>query len=142
MRSVTAVSLVTLELGVTVGFVLTVILGLTLWARLRRVGGLELALAHLVANPERRRFFVWTVGVSFGLFVAAGISETISDLAGWGSIFDFVTATLLLAGGLCLLVLIASTLRPSVLTLAEEWNLAESAARASARAPPSDPKHR
>ena len=130
-----ALVLVALEVGVTFGYVLSVILGLYLWARLRRVGGLELSLAHLVANPALRRHFVWTVGLSFGLFVCAGLSEALSEIFRVGTLENIVTATLLLAGGVCLLVLIAGMLRPSVLTLAEEWYLAETAARASMEAP-------
>ena len=125
-----------LELGVAIGFVLSVALGIYLWARLRLAGGLELALAHVVANPARRRFFVATVGISFGAFVAAGLVESTSYLVGFDTVADFVVAVLLLAGGLGLLVLTAGALRPGVLSLNEEWALAESAARASARSPP------
>jgi hypothetical protein len=131
-----------LDLGILVGFVLSVALGLTLWVRLRRAGGLELALAHIVANPERRRGFVWTVGVSFGAFVAAGFTEALSQLANVDLVADPLTAVLLLLGGIALLVLIGNTLRPSTLSLAEEWHLAESAARASAREGPLDPPQR
>lgn len=125
--------LVALEVGVLVGFVLSVALGLYLWGRLRRVGGLELALAHVVANPPRRRAFVWTVGISFGAFVSAGVVETLSDVFSYDAAASLAIAVLLLAGGVGLLVLIASILRISPLSLSEEWNLAKTAARASAR---------
>jgi len=126
-----------LEIGAATGCALSAALGIILWARLRRAGGLELGLAHVVASADRRRAFIWTVGVSFGAFVAAGMFESVSDLFPmWHAVSDFMVAVLLLAGGLGLLVLIAGVLRPSALTLREEWNLAESAARASARTPP------
>ncbi len=131
--------LVGLEVGAAAGCALSAGLGAYLWARLRSAGGLELGLAHVVANSDRQRAFILTVGVSFGAFVAAGIFETLSDLIPmWTMITDFLVAILLLAGGLGLLVLIASLLRPTTLTLTEEWNLAESAARASAHTPSSE----
>jgi len=125
-----------LDVGAATGCALCAGLGIFLWARLRRAGGLELGLAHVVADSARRQSFIWTVGVSFGAFVAAGIFDSLSALVpAWEPVAAFAVAILLLIGGLGLLVLIASVLRPSTLTLAEEWNLAESAARASARAP-------
>jgi hypothetical protein len=128
-----------LEIGAASGCALSTGLGIYLLARLRSAGGLELGLAHVVANSERRRTFILTVGVSFGAFVAAGLVDTLSDLIpSWDTIADFIVAIFLLAGGLGLLVLIAGALRPDALTLAEEWNLAESAARTSANTPDSD----
>ena len=139
--AMTAMALVALDVGVTAGFALSACLGLYLWVRLRAVGNLELALAHLVANPRRRREFVWTVGISFGAFVAAGALEAVADAFGGDSRADVGTALLLLTGGVALLVLIANSLRPTVLSLEEEWSLAETAARASSQAPGAPPAH-
>jgi len=131
-----------LELGVLGGFVLSIAMGLYLWGRLRTIGGLELGLAHLVANGRRRRRFVAMVGVSFGAFVAAGLVEALSALVAFDTIADLLTPILLLAGGIGLLMIIAEALRPTSLSLEEEWRLAESAARASARATTQAPPER
>ena len=130
---VAAAILVGVSLGVLAGFIASVGLGLYYWGRLLSVGGLELGLGHAVANPARRARFVWTVGLSFGVFVAAGVVDALSQILGSAAVWELLSSALLLAGGLGLLTLIASALRPTVLSLEEEWRLAESAARASSR---------
>jgi len=135
-----SIALLAGELAIIAGAMVMVGLTIALWARLRHLGGLELALAHVVADPRRRRAFLWTVGVSFGGFVWAGIAAALSDIFSWGSAGAFGVALLFLLGSAGILLLITDALRASPLSLQEEWNLVEEAARASARRspPPSD----
>jgi hypothetical protein len=117
-----------LELTMTVATITILASGLALWLRLRRRGGLELGLAHVVADPARRRTFIVALSASLASFLGAGLVE------GWGNLVpamdavaDLAGAALFTAGAAGILVLVANGLRPTPLSLQEEWRLREAA---------------
>jgi len=95
--------------------------GLHLGARLRKVGGLELALAHVVANRVRRKVFLGAVSVTISAFLAFGV---VAGIAGSGllrdDVEDLLQALVFLVGACGFLLLVANGLRPSALSLQEE----------------------
>lgn len=106
--------------------------GVVLLVVLRNRGGPDLALAHLVADPARRRLFLGGLVTSLVALFALGLAASVESLAGASVSTVYVTAAVLfVAGAAGLLVLMSDALRMRPLSLQEKWNLQEVAERAS-----------
>jgi hypothetical protein len=123
-----------LEIGldlVTLGIaLLLLILGLGVIVRLLRRGGFEVALAHLVANPDRRAVFLKALCTSLAALFGLGFAVSIEVLVGAPTVVVGGTETGLFAvGAVGIIVLMRDAFRADPLTLRESWNLHESAQR-------------
>jgi hypothetical protein len=121
-------------------FVLGISLVLLVWGvgllvYLRRHGGFELGLTHVVADPHRRSVFLWALATSLTAFVSGGFAEGFETLTGASGLGPKLLNTALFGiGALGILLLMANALRPSTLstlTLEEQWTLKENLERSS-----------
>jgi hypothetical protein len=107
-----------------------VVFGVSLLVYLPRRGGFELGLAHVVADPRRRRVFLGGLSISLTAFVTSALADTFETLTGTGGEAALVIGTLLFAVGASgILLLMANALRSSPLSFEEEWTLRENAER-------------
>ena len=129
-----------LELSTFVGTIVLLASGLFLWLDLRHRGGMDLALAHVVADPARRRGFIVALSTSLLGFLGFGVIQGLEDVfPGSTPTADLVGAILFAIGAIAIFYLIAKALSPSPLTLHEEWVLRESAERISMTPEPGIP---
>jgi NADH:ubiquinone oxidoreductase subunit K len=114
-----------------------VVVGVALLLYLPRRGGFELGLAHVVADPHRRRVFLGGLSTSLTAFVASALADTFETLTGTGGEVALVLGTLLFAVGASgILLLMANALRSTPLSFEEEWTLRENAERVNFAATP------
>jgi hypothetical protein len=103
-------------------------------------GGQVLALAHLAANPARRRPFLSGMYASLAALFALGLLTSIETLLGVASVLIEATETVLfVAGGFGIFILMIDALRPRSLTLQEKWNLQETVERGMMYPGPGNP---
>jgi hypothetical protein len=106
--------------------------GVTLLRVFRHRGGMDLELAHLVADDRRRRTFFAGLFTSLVALFALGLLVSLELIVGAPSVVPQVTEmALFVAGSMGILILMANALRVRPLTLQEGWNLQETAARAT-----------
>jgi hypothetical protein len=133
---------VTLEAAVVEFTTLTVsvamlIFGVSLLFFLRGRGGPELALARLLADSRRRAVFLAALCASLAALFGIGLAGSIEGLVGTSAVeVSIVETALFLMGAAGIFVLMVDALRTSPLTLEQEWNLKETAARVSAMLEP------
>ena len=114
-------------LAVSVGLL---IFGVSVLLIVRVRGGLDLALAHLVADPARRRIFLGGLFTSLAALFALGLAVSLEALFAVSFAVALGTeATLFVVGAIGILVLMADAVRLQPLSLQEKWNLQETAAR-------------
>jgi hypothetical protein len=116
------------------------VFGVFLLFYLRRRGGPELALARLLADSRRRTIFLGALCASLAALFGIGMANSLGGWIGTSSAtMGIVTATLFVAGAAGIFVLMVDALHTSPLTLEEEWNLKETAARVINRTQPVPP---
>jgi hypothetical protein len=108
------------------------IFGVSLLFTLKRRGGPELALARLLADARRRTVFLVALCTSLAALFGIGLGSSLEMLIGTSAVnISLVTTILFVLGAVGIFVLMVDALRTSPLTLEEEWNLKETAARVS-----------
>jgi hypothetical protein len=92
--------------------------------RLRRFGGLENSLAHVVVDGRKRRVFYWCISTFSFAFVLAGLTFSMGRLSFIpGTTTDLLMVVAFTLGAVALLVMMANGLDTSQLTLSEELEL-------------------
>lgn len=115
------------------------IFGLSILLFLRPRGGPEVAFARLLADSRRRTIFLAALCTSLAALFAIGLSETVESFLGTPALDASVIRTALFAtGAVGIFVLMRDALNTRPMTLEEEWNLKETAARV-ATGPPTIP---
>jgi hypothetical protein len=116
------------------------IFGVALLFLLKRRGGPELALARLLADSRRRTIFLTALCTSLAALFGIGFAEGLGGFVGASAVSMSVVSTVLFVlGAAGIFVLMIDALRTSPLTLEEEWNLKEVAARVSSASQPLPP---
>jgi hypothetical protein len=116
------------------------IFGVSLLFTLKQRGGPELALARLLADARRRTVFLLALCTSLAALFGLGLASSLEGLIGASALeMAIVTAALYSMGAAGIFVLMVDALRTSPLTLEEEWNLKETAARVSNASQPMPP---
>ncbi|HYB77283.1 MAG TPA: hypothetical protein VEE83_01205 [Thermoplasmata archaeon] len=114
-------------LAVSIGLL---VFGVALIRVLRLRGGMDLALAHLVADRQRRRLFLAALSVCLAALFVLGLTVSIEMLLGVPTIvMETTSVVLFVIGAVGILVLMNDALRLQALTLQEKWNLEETAVR-------------
>lgn len=130
-----------LEQAITLAIVLgLLVFGLCILFFLRPRGGPEVAFARLLADPRRRTIFLGALCASLAALFAIGMSDTIEsflDTPAWEA--GAVQTGLFGAGSVGIFVLMLDALNTRPMTLEEEWNLRETAARVSSGPPSISP---
>lgn len=99
---------------------------------LRRKGGFELGLAHVVADPRRRRIFLGGLSTSLAALFGVGFACSLEAILGTPLlVIEVSLAALFLAGATGMVVLMTNAFQTAPLTYAEEWSLKETAERVS-----------
>jgi hypothetical protein len=122
---------------VTLALVLILVLfGLTILIFLRPRGGPEIAFARLLADSRRRTIFLAALCTSLAALFGIGLADTLAWIFGIPALeASVVRGALFAVGATGIFVLMRDALNTRPMTLAEEWNLKETAARVTI-APP------
>lgn len=106
---------------------------------LRPRGGPELAFARLLADSRRRTTFLVALCTSLAALFGIGVAGALESLLGTPALdASIVQTALFAAGAVGIFALMRDALNTRPMTLEEEWNLKETAARV-ANGPPSIP---
>lgn len=104
--------------------------GLFILVFLRPRGGPEVAFARLLADSRRRTNFLAGLCTSLAALFGIGLAETIEWLLGTPPLDASIVLTVLFGvGAVGIIILMRDALNTRPMTLAEEWNLKETAAR-------------
>jgi hypothetical protein len=123
---------------------LAIVLGLLLFGLfilvfLRPRGGPEVAFARLLADARRRTVFLAALCTSLAALFGIGLAETVESFLGTPALDASVVETALFGvGAIGIFVLMRDALNTRPMTLEQEWNLKETAARV-ASGPPAVP---
>jgi len=122
MQLTDAVEFVVLAAAVSVlasGFAVTL--------RLRKRGGLENSLAHVVIDARKRKVFFWAISTFTAMFVLAGICFSVEAIGGVSDgVLDFVTSIAFAVGAVAVIAMMLNGLDTSDLSLQEELELRDS----------------
>lgn len=126
---------------VTLGIVLgLLIFGLSILLFLRPRGGPEVAFARLLADSRRRTIFLAALYTSLGALFAIGLAQSVESFLGTpASVAGDIRTSLFAAGAVGIFVLMRDALNTRPMTLEEEWNLKETAARVAMGPPAISP---
>lgn len=107
-------------------------LGVATLFGLRRKGGFELGLAHVVADPRRRRVFLGGLSTSLVALFGVGFACSAEAILGLPLVvIEGTLAVLFLTGAVGMVTLMTNAFQRAPLTYQEEWNLKETAERVS-----------
>lgn len=126
---------VTLAVGL-----LLLLFGVALLVHLRRRGGLEMALAHMLADSRHRAVFLVGLCISLAALFGIGLSDGLEALVGTSAeLTQDIEAVLFILGAGGMMVLMVNALRAPSPSLQEGWILEETAGRVSIAATPLSP---
>lgn len=122
-------------LAIVIGLV---VFGLSILVFLRPRGGPEVAFARLLADSRRRTIFLAALCTSLAALFGIGLAGTIEWMLGTSAFDASVVQTVLFGvGAVGIFVLMRDALNTRPMTLEQEWNLQETAARVSSGPPAS-----
>lgn len=135
----------TLESELVQAITLAIVVGLLLFGLfilffLRPRGGPEVAFARLLADSRRRTIFLAALCTSLAALFGIGLAGAIEPFFGTSSaVASVVRTTLFGVGAVGIFVLMRDALNTRPMTLEEEWNLKETAARVTTGPPSISP---